>query len=119
MGQCFYVAIITRLSLSLSFSLTHTHTHIEISFFLPSTIHLSQFRLLKGNRDVENIRMDPLSITASAIAILQIAGSSANVLHTLLSLRDAPQQLLQLWNEAEALRGESVPVISREDKGQN
>ena len=61
--------------------------------------------------------MDPLSITASVIAILQIAGSSGNVLHTLLSLRGAPQQLQQLSNEAEALRGECVPVISRRGKG--
>ena len=49
--------------------------------------------------------MDPLSATASIIAILQIAGSSGQVLNKLLSLRNAPQQLQQLWNEAEALRG--------------
>ena len=49
--------------------------------------------------------MDPLSVTASAIAILQILGTSGQVLNTLLSLRKAPIQLQQLWNEAEALRG--------------
>ncbi|KAL8789421.1 MAG: hypothetical protein Q9213_001178 [Squamulea squamosa] len=48
--------------------------------------------------------MDPLSITASVLAILHVAGGSAQVLHKLLSLRDAPQQLQQIWNEAEALR---------------
>ncbi|KAF8859350.1 ankyrin [Acephala macrosclerotiorum] len=48
--------------------------------------------------------MDPLSITGTVIAILQIAGSTGQVLNMLLSLRDAPQQLQQLWNEAEALR---------------
>jgi hypothetical protein len=57
--------------------------------------------------------MDPLSITASAIAVLQIAGTSGNALNALLSLRDAPQQLQQLWNEAEALRGESQHELSR------
>jgi hypothetical protein len=51
--------------------------------------------------------MDPLSITASVIAVLQIAGTSANAFNKLLSLREAPQQLQQLWNEAEALRGKS------------
>jgi hypothetical protein len=50
--------------------------------------------------------MDPLSITASVIAVLQIGGASEIALSKLLSLRDAPQQLQQLWNETEALRGE-------------
>ena len=51
--------------------------------------------------------MDPLSITASVIGILHFTGSAGQLFHKLLSLRDAPQQLLQLWNEVEALRGES------------
>ena len=50
--------------------------------------------------------MDPLSVTASAIAILQLAGSSGQVLGTLRSLRDAPQQLQQYCTEVETLRGE-------------
>lgn len=53
--------------------------------------------------------MDPLSITASVIALLQITRTSGNALNKLLSLRDAPQQLQQLWNEAEALRCEYLP----------
>lgn len=59
--------------------------------------------------------MDPLAATASIIAILQIAGSSGQLLNKLLSLRDAPQQLQQLWNETEALRGKlRAELISRE-----
>jgi hypothetical protein len=51
--------------------------------------------------------MDPLSIVASVIAILQISGTSGQALNKLLSLRDAPQHVQQLWNEVEALRGKS------------
>ena len=50
--------------------------------------------------------MDPLSITGAALAVLQLTGSSSQVLSKLLALRNAPQQLQQLWNEVEALRGE-------------
>jgi hypothetical protein len=49
--------------------------------------------------------MDPLSIAAGAIAILQVSAISGKSIHALLSLKDAPQQLQQLWNEAESLRG--------------
>ena len=55
----------------------------------------------------KHAHMDPLSITASVIAILQIAGTSGQVINKLLALRDAPEQLQQLWNEAESLRGGS------------
>lgn len=48
--------------------------------------------------------MDPLSIIASSIAILQFTGATGKVLQHLLTLRDAPQQLQQLWNESEALK---------------
>jgi len=50
--------------------------------------------------------MDPLSLTVSALTILQAAGAAGKGIHKLLSLKDAPQQLQQLSNEAEALRGE-------------
>ena len=50
--------------------------------------------------------MDPLSITASVLTILQVTRASWRGIDVLLSLRDAPQQLQQLLNEAEALRGE-------------
>ena len=53
--------------------------------------------------------MDPLSITGTVLAILQVTGSSGHILNKVLSLRNAPQQLQQLWNEAEALRGQSQP----------
>ena len=53
--------------------------------------------------------MDPLSITGTVLAILQVTGSSGHILNKVLSLRNAPEQLQQLWNEAEALRGQSQP----------
>lgn len=56
--------------------------------------------------------MDPLSITGTVIAILQLARSSGQGLNKLLSLRGAPQQLQQMWNEAEALRGEPLLELS-------
>ena len=57
--------------------------------------------------------MDPLSITGTVLAILQLAGNSAQGLNKLLSLRGAPQQLQQMWSEAEALRGEPLPELSQ------
>lgn len=55
--------------------------------------------------------MDPLSIAGSVVAILGVAGSSGQFLNKLLSLRGAPVQLQQMWNEAEALRSESWPDL--------
>lgn len=49
--------------------------------------------------------MDPLSITAGVIAILQATGATGKLLHTLLSLRDAPRALEQLAYDAQVLRG--------------
>lgn len=57
--------------------------------------------------------MDPLSITGTVLAILQITGSSGHILNKVLSLQNAPRQLQQLWNEAEALRGQSEPESYR------
>lgn len=57
--------------------------------------------------------MDPLSITGTVLAILQVAGNSAQGLSKLLSLRGAPQQLQQMWNDVEALRGELLPELSQ------
>ncbi|KAF2014140.1 ankyrin [Aaosphaeria arxii CBS 175.79] len=60
--------------------------------------------------------MDPLSVAAGVIAILQATGIAGQGVHKLLALRDAPQQLYQLWNEAEALRAlvlETESVLRR------
>jgi len=54
--------------------------------------------------------MDPLSITAGIIGILQLTGKSGQIFRAVLSLKNAPQQLQQLWNEAQALRGKSKPL---------
>lgn len=48
--------------------------------------------------------MDPLSISASCIAILGALATSAKGLHRLIALRDAPEEMRHLSNELESLR---------------
>lgn len=48
--------------------------------------------------------MDPLSITASSIAVLSAVTLSGKNFNKLLSLRKAPAEVLELSNEVEALR---------------
>lgn len=55
--------------------------------------------------------MDPLSITASCIAVLQAATTSGSILRRLVELRHAPERLQELSNELEALR--SLLVLLR------
>jgi hypothetical protein len=45
------------------------------------------------------VTMDPLSITASLIAVLGAVSTTAGVLERLWGLRDAPTRLLSLMNE--------------------
>lgn len=54
--------------------------------------------------------MDPLSITASAIAVLGALTASGKGLNKLLSLPKAPEQLQTLSNELESFRGLLVTV---------
>ena len=56
--------------------------------------------------------MDPLSITASSIAVLSAVTSSGKGIGKLVSLRDAPLELQALSNEAEAFRNLLVIVQS-------
>lgn len=43
--------------------------------------------------------MDPLSIAASIIAVVQLAGAVGNGFRRLLAIRGASDQLLQIMNE--------------------
>lgn len=54
--------------------------------------------------------MDPLSITASCLAVLGAAGKSGEGLKKLMSLSDAPDTIASLSNEVEALRGQVTLV---------
>jgi hypothetical protein len=56
--------------------------------------------------------MDPLSITASSIAILGMITGTGRGISKLVSLRDAPIELQALYNEAEAFRSLLVMVQS-------
>lgn len=56
--------------------------------------------------------MDPLSITASSIAILGAISGTGKGISKLVSLRDAPIELQALYNEAEAFRSLLVIIQS-------
>ena len=56
--------------------------------------------------------MDPLSITASAIAVLQAVSGTGKGISKLMTLRNAPLELQALYNEIEALRSLLVIVQS-------
>ena len=56
--------------------------------------------------------MDPLSITASAIAVLQGISGTGKGISKLMTLRNAPLELQALYNEIEALRSLLVIVQS-------
>ncbi|OTA40007.1 hypothetical protein BTJ68_00202 [Hortaea werneckii EXF-2000] len=56
--------------------------------------------------------MDPLSITASCIAILEASTATGKALNKLIALRKAPEDLQQLFNEREASRALLVVVRS-------
>lgn len=43
--------------------------------------------------------MDPISLTASIIAVLGLASKVSNALRSLYDLRHAPQEILELANE--------------------
>ncbi|RMZ13503.1 hypothetical protein D0860_02484 [Hortaea werneckii] len=56
--------------------------------------------------------MDPLSITASCIAILGASTATGKALNKLIALRKAPEDLQQLFNEREASRALLVVIQS-------
>jgi hypothetical protein len=56
--------------------------------------------------------MDPLSITASSIAILGTITGTSKGISKLVSLRDAPIELQALYNEVEAFRSLLVIIQS-------
>ena len=55
--------------------------------------------------------MDPLSITASVIAVLGAASTSGAAIRKLVALRKAPEELDALLNEGEALRSLLLIVL--------
>jgi len=56
--------------------------------------------------------MDPLSITASCLAILGASTATGKAIHKLIALRKAPEDLQQLFNEREASRALIVVIRS-------
>ncbi|RMY70130.1 hypothetical protein D0863_06001 [Hortaea werneckii] len=59
--------------------------------------------------------MDPLSITASCIAILGASTATGKALHKLIALRKAPEDLQQLFNEREAsqINSNGLPDVNK------
>lgn len=50
------------------------------------------------------IAMDPLSISASIVALMGAAATASKAIEKLISLRKAPEQLRQLFNEVRSPR---------------
>lgn len=56
--------------------------------------------------------MDPLSITASVLAVLGAVGQTAKALKKLWGLKDAPEELASLVNEVHSLISAQIYYIA-------